>query len=94
MTEDQVHPMDRKPALAVRVALLEERNRRVERDKAWETSWFRLILLMMVIYAFAAIFLMLIGVANAFVAACVPSIGFFISTLSLPIIKKIWVSSC
>ena len=94
MTEEKIHPRDTQQAMAVRLALIEERNVRVDRNKAWETSWFRRILLMMVIYIFAALFLLIIHAENPLIAALVPPIGFILSTLTLPSLKKFWVSTC
>ena len=75
-------------------ALLREiqaRNRRVEIDKAWETSKTRLFAIMVITYIVAVIFLWAIGAPRAWVSAGMPVIGYVLSTLSLPIIKTWWI---
>lgn len=74
--------------LEERVALIEQRNRSVELDKACETSWSRMLAIGIATYVIVAIFLTVIRAPNAFIAAFVPVIGFTLSTLSLPFIKK------
>jgi len=74
------------------VACIIERNKRVEADKAWETSWFRVVSIMVLTYIFAIMFLYFIHANNIFLNALVPVIGFFLSTQSLPIIKNWWIN--
>ena len=73
------------------VEALKERNRRVEGEKAWETSNFRTFSIAFVTYVVAAIVLATIGVANYLLAACVPALGYVLSTLSLPALKRWWI---
>lgn len=73
------------------IEAIRERNSRVESDKAWETSIFRTALVATVTYIAAAVFLYLIGVQNFLLSALVPAIGFFLSTQSLPFVKKWWL---
>ena len=70
---------------------IKERNQRVEADKAWETSWFRIISVTLIIYAVAAFLLYFIGVENFFSAALVPAGGYFLSVQSLPMVKDFWL---
>ena len=70
---------------------LKERNRRVESDKAWETSYFRRLTIAVSIYVVVAIVLYMIDVQNALVAAFVPPVGYVLSTQSLPAIKRWWI---
>lgn len=74
------------------IEALKERNRRVEAEKAWETSNFRTSSLAAVTYVVAAVVLYSIGVANFLLAALVPAAGYLLSTLSLPALKKWWMS--
>ncbi len=67
-----------------------ERNKRVEQEKKWETSWTRRILLTFVTWILAFAFLYIIEAPNAALAAGVPAGGFFLSTLRLPFVYKIW----
>ena len=77
--------------LEERVQKIEERNRGVETDKEWETSFMRRGLLMIFTYLTVAIYLNYIGVENPWINAIVPALGFMISTLSMPFFKKLWI---
>ncbi len=78
--------------LEKRVSLIEERNKRVEKDKAWETSWLRRILIVVLTYIFAVLYLTIANTTNPFFGAVVPCAGFFLSTLTLRLIKEKWSS--
>ena len=69
---------------------IRERNRRVEIDKAWETSWTRRLFIASVTYAAAAVWLLTIGDSSPLLKALVPAVAYIVSTLSLPFIKKWW----
>lgn len=74
-----------------RIEKIEERNKRVELDKTWETSWTRKICIMILTYIVVIIYSYLIrNVDNVFLSSLVPVIGFTLSTLSLSIIRKAW----
>lgn len=70
---------------------IKERNKRVEADKAWETSFFRIITITVITYILASIVLFIIKVDRPFLNALIPTLGFFFSIQSLPLIKKWWV---
>ena len=70
---------------------IQVRNKRVEADKAWETSWFRRALLVVLTYVVIGLFMQAVRIQNPWISAVVPSLGFILSTLSLEIIKKIWL---
>ncbi len=70
---------------------IEERNARVELDKAWETSFTRRSLIAIITYVVAAYFLYRIGVENHLASALVPTGGFLLSTLTLSSVKKMWM---
>lgn len=69
------------------------RNKRVEADKAWETSLFRKALITIFTYIITAIVFYLLGAKNFYLNAFIPTIGYFLSTLSLPFIKDWWVEN-
>ena len=84
--------------LSVRVESLEaeinrirERNARVEMDKAWEASSFRVVFLVGLTYLITAVVFWLIAVPRPLLNALIPTTGYYLSTLSLPIVKKWWV---
>tara|TARA_Y100000310_G_scaffold307607_1_gene349868 strand:+ start:18 stop:293 length:276 start_codon:yes stop_codon:yes gene_type:complete len=70
---------------------LKERNKRVELDKAWETSWFRIVLITFITYIIATVVIYFINIEKPFLSALIPTIGFFLSTQSLPLVKKWWI---
>ncbi len=77
-----------------RIEKIEERNKRVELDKAWETSWTRKICIMILTYLIVISYSYLIRkYENIFLTSLVPVIGFTLSTLSLRAIRKIWESN-
>ena len=70
---------------------IKERNKRVELDKAWETSWTRKICIMVLTYVVVIIYSYVIrNIDNIFLSSLVPVIGFTLSTLSLKLVRKIW----
>lgn len=73
------------------IAIIKERNQRVEMDKAWETSTFRIGSISLITYITAAVLLYIIGATNFYLAAVVPAAGFFLSVQTLPAIKKWWI---
>lgn len=73
------------------ITSIQARNKRVELDKAWETSMTRRSLIALVTYLVATLFMYRIGVSEPWLNALVPTGGYLLSTLSLPIIKKWWL---
>ncbi len=73
------------------LTIIRERNIRVESDKAWETSAFRKISIAAITYVIASAVLYVIGVSNFYLSAIIPTLGYLLSTLSLPVIKKWWI---
>ena len=72
---------------------IKKRNRRVESDKAWETSTFRRITIALMTYIIIVLFLWIIKVPNYWLNALVPTAAFILSTLGLPILKKWWLKN-
>ncbi len=70
---------------------IKERNKRVETDKAWETSWTRRICICILTYFVVVLYSWVISqISNIWLSSIVPVIGFTISTLSLKLVRKIW----
>ena len=70
---------------------INERNKRVELDKKWETSWTRRICIMILTYIVVVAYSYLVkSVNNIFLSSLVPVIGFTLSTLSLKLVCNIW----
>ena len=74
------------------IGAIKDRNARVEAEKAWETSWFRVGSIMAVTYVIATVALYAIGNDNLLRNALIPTIGYFLSTQSLPFIKQWWIN--
>jgi uncharacterized protein (DUF983 family) len=75
-----------------RLTAIEQRNENVTFDKAWETSFTRRITIALITYAVAALLMMTLNVPNWSVSALIPVCGYILSTLSLPFLKKWWIS--
>ncbi|MGA2417753.1 MAG: hypothetical protein ABSF55_00720 [Candidatus Staskawiczbacteria bacterium] len=73
------------------IELIKERNKRVEADKAWETSGTRVFSIVAMTYIITSIVFYFIGVKNYLLSALIPTVGFYLSTQSLPFIKKWWI---
>lgn len=69
---------------------MQERNRRVEADKAWEISWTRTLIIAAMIYVIAAFFLWNMYAPSYLLQALIPAGGWILSTASLPWFKKRW----
>ncbi len=76
--------------LLKRFEKIEARNEKVEVDKAWETSWTRKGLLILFTYLAVSLYMNVIGVSSPWINAVIPSLGFLLSTLTLPLFKNIW----
>jgi hypothetical protein len=70
---------------------IKERNRRVELDKAWEISFARKVLVAILTYIVIVFFFYVSDLGNPFINAIVPTLGFLLSTFSIPLFKNWWV---
>lgn len=77
--------------LEQRLQIIEDRNKKVETNKAWETSWFRRLLLIIFTYLAIGIYLWVIEIDRPWINAIVPAFAFMISTLTMPFFKKLWL---
>ncbi|MEK7658811.1 MAG: hypothetical protein AAB352_03010 [Patescibacteria group bacterium] len=75
------------------ISLIKERNKKVEADKSWETSKFRIVFIVIMTYIITAVVFYFIGVRNFLLNALIPTLGFFLSTQSLPFIKRWWINN-
>lgn len=75
----------------IRIQKIEERNKSVEMDKAWETSWMRRSLLAVFTYFAIGIYLWVIEIPRPWINAIVPAIAFMISTFTMQFFKKLWI---
>lgn len=77
-------------SLEDRLTQIENRNKRVERDKDWEKSWTRRSLLAVLTYIVVVVYSWWIGGAHPFIQALVPVFGYVISTLTISVAKRRW----
>lgn len=92
VSQANLSPEQRLSAIEDALADIAQRNRRVENDKAWETSLTRFILVVSSTYVVLAIVFLAIGVENSLIAAIVPTAGYVLSTFSFPIVKRRWLA--
>lgn len=69
---------------------IQERNKRVELDKAWETSKTRKISIAVLTYFVMVLVMYSLRMDHPFVGAVIPTLGFMLSTFSLDFIKRFW----
>lgn len=76
-----------------RLSLIEARNKKVENDKAWETSWVRRLSIVALTYLVVAFYLRFVVHISPWINALVPVIGYLLSTLTISILKQHWLNS-
>lgn len=70
---------------------IKERNRRVEADKAWETSKTRTAFISLVTFVLVLVFLNISGGERPMINALIAVAGYWISTESYGILKNWWL---
>jgi hypothetical protein len=75
-----------------RITHIEERNKKVELEKAWETSQTRSVSIVVLTYILATIVMWIIDVQKPYLNSIIPTLGYFLSIQSLPFIKRIWMN--
>ena len=73
------------------IAVIKIRNQSVEVDKAWETSFARRVFIAIFTYLSIGIYMWAIQIDRPWLNAIVPTIGFTLSTLTLPFFKSLWL---
>ena len=73
-----------------RVEEIEKRNQRVEKDKAWETSWTRKLSIAVLTYVVVCVYLAVVIHIDPWLNALVPVCGFLLSTLALDQVREFW----
>lgn len=75
-----------------RLSKIEARNRRVELDKTWETSWVRRFLILIFTYVLIGLYMNVVNIDRPWLNAFIPSLGFLLSTLTIGWLKTLWLS--
>ncbi len=82
-----------KKTLEKRLEEIEARNKKVESDKAWETSWTRKVSIAVLTYLVVVSYLHFVIGIEPWLNALVPVVGFLLSTMTISYLKSLWVSS-
>jgi len=82
--------MEKVDELEKRIEKVEARNKNVELNKAWETSWTRKGLIAFFTYVAIALYLKFIVHIDPWINAIVPTTGFLLSTLTMSYFKQLW----
>lgn len=70
---------------------IKKRNKTVELNKKWETSFTRKLCIAILTYIVVLTYTFLTNtISNMFLTSLVPVIGFLLSTMSLNLVRKIW----
>lgn len=95
MTEVRIlvdpHMEDRIQNLEKEIEIIKARNRKVEGDKAWETSLFRTLIICAILYVIELRYFITSG--NYFLNALITTTGFFLSVQSFSFIKRWWIKN-
>ncbi len=70
---------------------IQDRNTKVETDKAWETSKTRRGVIAGATYLVAGVYMSALGGPLPWLNALIPVLGYVLSTLSLSKVKEIWL---
>ncbi len=77
--------------LRAEIEAIKKRNKRVESNKDWETSWLRRIFIAVSTYILVAILLISISNDKPYINAIVPAIAYLVSTSSLEMLRSWWL---
>lgn len=73
------------------VRSIEARNQKVEIDKAWETSQFRVLSISAITWGVVTLVFWTINTQRPMLNALIPTIGFYLSTRTIPDLKAWWI---
>lgn len=77
--------------LSEEIKKIKDRNLRVEADKAWETSATRKAIIAVLTYFVIVLIFLSLNAPRPWMSALIPTVGFLLSTGSLPFFKKLWL---
>lgn len=84
-------PDERMSALEERIRAIESRNGRVEAEKRWEVSGTRRAAITVATYFIMVLAFSALGAESPLANATIPTLGFVLSNLSLPLVKRRWI---
>jgi hypothetical protein len=85
--------MDKFEQLEKEIKQIKIRNTAVEADKAWETSGVRKVIIALTTYVLVSAYMMILDVNKPFLNALIPTAGYFLSTLTITIVKNRWLNN-
>ena len=77
--------------LEAEIKKIQARNKKVELDKAWETSNTRKISIAVLTYFTMVLVMYSLNMESPFVGAIIPTLGFTLSTLGMNFLKTFWI---
>lgn len=83
--------MNKVEFLEKEIEKLKKRNKKVELEKSWETSLYRKISIIIITYFFMILIIYLLKIENIFISAIIPTLWYFFSTLSILVVKNIYI---
>lgn len=75
-----------------RIERIEQRNKRVETEKAWETSGTRKICIAACTYVVMVCVMYVLYNETPYTSALIPTLGFLLSTTTFSSIKRVWIA--
>jgi hypothetical protein len=88
LADDLTELKERVALIESEIPAIQNRNRRVESNKTWETGHFRLLSITGITYVTMVLVFLVLGSNRPFLDALVPTTGFFLSTLSLSFLRN------
>lgn len=82
--------MDKIQELENEINLIKERNKKVELNKAWETSLTRRVSIIVITYVIMWFTMSIIWSQKPWIDCIIPTLWFFLWWLSLDFMRKIW----
>lgn len=76
--------------IEIRLIEIETRNKRVESNKRWETSYTRRGSIAVLTYVSIVCYHLIIGAKNVMLVSAVQVLGFILATLSLQVIRSLF----
>ena len=73
------------------IMLLKERNKKVDCNKAWEVSMTRRLSIIIITYILVSFVMYALNIDRYLINAIIPTLGFFLSTLSIEFLKLLWI---
>ncbi len=71
---------------------INNRNKKVEVDKAWETSKTRKLIIAVLTYFVMVCVMFSLGLDSPFIGAIIPTLGFLLSTVGANLVKAVWIN--